>query len=122
MSDPKGMSLSSRILVGMASGAFLGLMINQFASDVIWVNDYITTGLFHAVGKIFIASLQMLVVPLVLVSLICGVSSLQDSSKLGRMGVKTILLYLFTTAIAVALAIVAAYLIGPGIGAFSLLP
>ena len=117
MSDHKGMSLSSRILIGMASGAFLGLMINQFSSDVVWINSYITMGLFHAVGKIFIASLQMLVVPLVLVSLICGVSSLQDSSKLGRMGVKTILLYLFTTAIAVALAIFAAYLIGPGIGA-----
>jgi len=117
MSDHTGMSLSSRILIGMASGAFLGLIINQFASDVVWVNDYITTGLFHAVGKIFIASLQMLVVPLVLVSLICGVSSLQDSSKLGRMGVKTIVLYLFTTAIAVALAIFAAYIIGPGIGA-----
>jgi len=117
MSDHKGMSLSSRILIGMASGAFLGLMINQFASDVVWVNEYITTGLFHAVGKIFIASLQMLVVPLVLVSLICGVSSLQDSSKLGRMGVKTIMLYLFTTAIAVALAIFAAYIVGPGIGA-----
>ncbi|MCP4414819.1 MAG: dicarboxylate/amino acid:cation symporter, partial [Gammaproteobacteria bacterium] len=117
MSDHKGMSLSSRILIGMASGAFLGLMINQFASDVVWVNDYITTGLFHAIGKIFIASLQMLVVPLVLVSLICGVSSLQDSSKLGRMGVKTIALYLLTTAIAVALAIMAAYVVGPGIGA-----
>jgi len=59
----------------------------------------------------------MLVVPLVLVSLICGVSSLQDSSKLGRMGIKTIGLYLLTTAIAVALALMAAYLIGPGIGA-----
>ncbi len=117
MSDHKGMSLSSRILIGMASGAFLGLMINQFASDVVWVDDYITMGLFHAIGKIFIASLQMLVVPLVLVSLICGVSSLQDSSKLGRMGVKTIALYLLTTAIAVALAIMAAYVVGPGIGA-----
>jgi len=117
MSEHKGMSLSARILIGMAIGAFSGLIINQFAADVAWVDNYITNGLFHVMGKIFVASLQMLVVPLVLVSLICGVSSLQDSSKLGRMGIKTIGLYLLTTAIAVALALMAAYLIGPGIGA-----
>ena len=117
MSDHKGMSLSARILIGMAVGAAIGLIINQFAADIEWVDNYITNGLFYAMGKIFIASLQMLVVPLVLVSLICGVSSLQDSSKLGRMGIKTIGLYLFTTAIAVSLALMAAYLIGPGVGA-----
>ena len=116
-SNNKRMSLSARILIGMGSGALLGLMINQFASDVSWVNNYVTNGLFHAMGKIFVASLQMLVVPLVLVSLICGVSSLQDSSKLGRMGLKTVGLYLFTTAIAVSLALIAAYIIGPGVGA-----
>ncbi len=117
MSEHTGMSLSARILIGMASGAFLGLMINLLAADITWVDTYITNGLFHVIGKIFVASLQMLVVPLVLVSLICGVSSLQDSSKLGRMGLKTVALYLFTTAIAVALALLAAYLIGPGLGA-----
>ena len=117
MSENKRMSLSARILIGMALGAVTGLIINQFASDIHWINEYITNGLFHAMGKIFVASLQMLVVPLVLVSLICGVSSLQDSSKLGRMGIKTIALYLLTTAIAVAIALIAAILIGPGIGA-----
>ena len=117
MSEQKTMSLSARILIGMALGAFTGLLINQFGTDVQWINDYLTNGLFHAVGKIFVASLQMLVVPLVLVSLICGVSSLQDSSKLGRMGIKTVALYLMTTAIAVALAVIAAVLIGPGVGA-----
>ena len=113
----KKMSLSARILVGMGLGAFIGLMINQFATDVQWIQTYITGGIFHVVGKIFIASLQMLVVPLVLVSLICGVSSLEDSSKLGRMGLKTVGLYLLTTAIAVALALFAAYIVGPGVGA-----
>ncbi|RLA04732.1 MAG: dicarboxylate/amino acid:cation symporter [Gammaproteobacteria bacterium] len=117
MSEQKKLSLSARILIGMALGASIGLIINQFASDVHWVEQYITEGLFHVMGKIFIASLQMLVVPLVLVSLICGVSSLQDSSKLGRMGLKTVGLYLLTTGIAVALALFAAHLVGPGIGA-----
>ena len=117
MSEDKGMSLSARILIGMVSGAALGLMINLFGNESQFINTYVTNGLLHAMGKIFIASLQMLVVPLVLVSLICGVSSLQDSSKLGSMGLKTISLYLLTTAIAVSLALIAAYLVGPGIGA-----
>jgi len=117
MSESKKMALSARILIGMAVGAIIGLLINQFAADVQWIENYITNGILHVIGKIFIASLQMLVVPLVLVSLICGVSSLQDSSKLGRMGLKTVALYLLTTAIAVSLALIAAYLVGPGVGA-----
>lgn len=117
MSETKGMSLSARILIAMLSGAVIGYLINEFGSDVSWIKNYITEGLFEIIGKIFVASLKMLVVPLVFVSLVCGVSSLQDSSQLGTMGIKTIALYLFTTAIAVALALVAAVIIGPGEGA-----
>ena len=117
MSETKSMSLSVRILIAMFSGAVIGYLINAFGSDVFWIKTYITDGLFEIVGKIFVASLKMLVVPLVFVSLVCGVSSLQDSSKLGTMGLKTILLYLFTTAVAVTLALVAAVFIGPGEGA-----
>ena len=117
MSQSKGMSLSGKILTAMGIGILVGVILNQFASDVQWIQTYIVFGLFEAVGKIFVASLQMLVVPLVLVSLVCGVSSLEDSSKLGRMGLKTLGLYLFTTAIAVTLALFAAHFIGPGVGA-----
>lgn len=117
MSQSKGMSLSGKILTAMSIGVLVGVLINQFASDVQWIQTYVVFGLFEAVGKIFVASLQMLVVPLVLVSLVCGVSSLEDSSKLGRMGVKTLALYLFTTAVAVTLALFAAHFIGPGVGA-----
>jgi Na+/H+-dicarboxylate symporter len=117
MSETKSMSLSVRILIAMFSGAVIGYLINEFGSDVSWIKTYITDGLFEVVGKIFVASLKMLVVPLVFVSLVCGVSSLQDSSKLGTMGVRTILLYLFTTAVAVALALIAAVFVGPGEGA-----
>lgn len=117
MSQSNGMSLSGKILTAMGIGILVGVILNQFASDVQWIQTYIVFGLFEAVGKIFVASLQMLVVPLVLVSLVCGVSSLEDSSKLGRMGLKTLGLYLFTTAIAVTLALFAAHFIGPGVGA-----
>ncbi len=117
MSDTKKMSLSVRILVAMLVGAVIGILINEFGSNVQWINDYFTNGLLEIVSAIFIKSLKMLVVPLVFVSLVCGVSSLQDSAKLGSMGIKTIGLYLFTTAIAVALALITAVLVGPGIGA-----
>ncbi|GAB58599.1 proton glutamate symport protein [Rheinheimera nanhaiensis E407-8] len=73
-------------------------------------------GIFHIGGEIFIASLKMLVVPLVFVSLVCGTCSLSDTTALGRLGGKTIALYLVTTAIAISLAIFAALLINPGMG------
>jgi Na+/H+-dicarboxylate symporter len=73
-------------------------------------------GIFSTLGQIFISSLKMLVVPLVFVSLICGTSNLSDPSKLGRLGAKSISLYILTTAIAVSIAIVAALAVAPGEG------
>lgn len=60
--------------------------------------------------------MQMLVVPLVFCSLVCGSMAIGDTKKLGRVGVKTIVFYLFTTAIAISLAIGVGKLINPGIG------
>lgn len=77
----------------------------------------IVNGLFDVGGKIFIASLKMLVVPLVFVSLVCGTSSLKDISTLGRLGGKTLLFYLATTAIAISLALGMGELFQPGAGA-----
>ena len=68
-------------------------------------------------GKIFIASLKMLVVPLVFVSLVCGTSSLKDIATLGRLGGKTVLFYLATTAMAITLALFLANVFQPGAGA-----
>jgi len=72
--------------------------------------------LLEVIGQIFMASLRMLVVPLVFVSLVCGVCSLQDTTKLGRIGGKAIGLYLVTTAIAISFAIFVAIIVGPGEG------
>jgi Na+/H+-dicarboxylate symporter len=68
------------------------------------------------VGRIFVASLRLLVVPLVLVSLICGMSSLGNSSRMGSIAGRTIGLYLFTTGVAVTLGLTVALVIGPGVG------
>lgn len=80
------------------------------------VEDFLVGGLFDVVGRIFIASLKLLVVPLVLVSLICGSSSLGDSSRMGPIAGKTLMLYLATTAVAVGFALFFAVIVGPGNG------
>ncbi len=115
------MSLTNRILTAMFAGILVGSLLNALLHGVglppglrLFIDDFLIGGLFDAVGRIFIASLKLLVVPLVLVSLICGASSLGDSARMGPIAVKTLGLYLATTAIAVTLALVFATLVGPG--------
>lgn len=98
----------------MATGIIFGLLLRNLLPGSTFVEEYITEGLFNVIGSIFISSLQMLVVPLVFISLVCGTCSLSDPSKLGRLGGKTIAFYLFTTAIALSMAILVALLIHPG--------
>ncbi|PTA50467.1 dicarboxylate/amino acid:cation symporter [Shewanella morhuae] len=108
------LGLTSKILIGMGAGIALGLVLRITFPESDIVNDYITEGFLHVIGTIFISSLKMLVVPLVFISLVCGTCSLSEPSKLGRLGGKTLAFYLFTTAIALVVAIVSAVLIHPG--------
>ena len=117
------MSLTNRILTAMAAGIVLGsgleLLLTQISADsslAQFINTYLIFGLFDVVGRIFIASLKLLVVPLVLVSLICGMASLGNSARMGAIAGRTIGLYLVTTATAVTLGLVGASLLGPGRG------
>ncbi|MCG7531701.1 dicarboxylate/amino acid:cation symporter [Psychrobium sp. MM17-31] len=114
MSNKKPLGLTMKILIGMGLGILVGAAIQFWMGDVEFVQDNIVGGLFHAGGKMFVNSLKMLVVPLVFISLVCGTCSLADPSKLGRLGGKSIALYLTTTAIAITLAIALALLISPG--------
>lgn len=113
-SQPHKYGLTSKILLGMGTGIIFGLLIRNLFPDNAFVEDYITNGFLHVIGTIFISSLKMLVVPLVFVSLVCGTCSLSEPSKLGRLGGKTLLFYLFTTAIALTVAIIAAIIVHPG--------
>ncbi|HHM04168.1 MAG TPA: dicarboxylate/amino acid:cation symporter [Gammaproteobacteria bacterium] len=110
------MTMTTKILVWMVAGLVVGSLINATAGQVAFVQDYLVNGLFHVAGAIFINMLKMLVVPLVTFSLICGVCGLGDVSKLGRVGLKSFLLFILTTALAITLAISAAALVGPGEG------
>ncbi|GHA67070.1 dicarboxylate/amino acid:cation symporter [Photobacterium aphoticum] len=113
----KKMSLTGRVILGMVLGILSGFLIRSLFSETGFVYDYIVNGLFEVGGAIFIASLKMLVVPLVFVSLVCGTSTLKDISTLGRLGGKTLAFYLTTTAIAITLALVMGNLFQPGAGA-----
>ena len=115
--EKKKMSLTGRVILGMVLGILTGFMIRSLFADIAFINDYIVNGLFDVGGKIFIASLKMLVVPLVFVSLVCGTSSLKDLATLGRLGGKTLAFYLTTTALAITLALTMANIFQPGVGA-----
>lgn len=113
--------LTKYILIGLVSGALFGLLLNfilnsvpdKTASLILSIGP---EGVFHFAGTAFVNLLKVLVVPLVLVSLTCGTAALGDVSRLGRIGARTIGLYLFTTAVAISIAIGFALLFKPGSG------
>jgi len=120
-------NLTTRILFAMALGILVGtlfkFMLGGETERVVdlgvfsfGIKALFIDGFFHVGGQIFIASLKMLVVPLVLVSLICGTSSLKDIKTLGRIGSKSMSLYILTTALAIAIAVFFATLVKPGEG------
>ncbi len=112
----KKTSLTTKIMIAMALGLLLGSLINYAAHDNTFIQHYLVNGLFHVVGKAFINALKMLVVPLVTFSLICGVCGIGDINVLGRVGLKSFLLYLATTGLAITLALVVAIILAPGKG------
>jgi DAACS family dicarboxylate/amino acid:cation (Na+ or H+) symporter len=110
------MSFTHRILIGMLAGVVTGTLLNSFGLAVGPVQLFLVDGLFHVVGSIFVSLLQLMVVPLVLVSLVCGVTALGDLRALGRVGGKTLGLYMVTTAVAIVLALSMATVLSPGEG------
>ncbi len=116
MTAKKSPSLTTKILFAMIIGIITGIIINLLFKETLWVQNFIVGGLFSVIGKIFVAALKMMVVPLVLVSLTSGVTKLGDINQLGRIGAKALAFYLMTTAIAVSIAMMMATLINPGTG------
>ena len=105
----KKLALHWQILLGMVLGVLVGLIMTQFDGGSEIVRDWI-----KPLGTIFINSLKLIAVPLILASLIKGVSDLKDISKLSKMGGRTIGLYLMTTVIAVSIGLLLVNVIKPG--------
>lgn len=113
------MQLSSKILLGMVLGIILGLVLNALGGadpDQTPLIAWFVDNIFDVIGKIFVISLKLLVVPLVFFSLVCGSASMGKDVKMGQVALKTIALYLVTTAIAVSLALTIANIVDPGVG------
>lgn len=113
----KKISLTTKIFIALILGAIVGVIINATCINNPIVSKYIVNGLFYVVGQGFIRAMQMLVVPLVFCSIVCGAAAIGDTKTLGKVGVKTVLFYLFTTVAAVAVALSVANIINPGAGA-----
>lgn len=105
----KKLELHWRILIGMALGVVFAVIMVQFDWGPKIVSDWV-----KPFGNIFINSLKLIAVPLILASLIKGVSDLKDISKLSKMGGRTFGIYIFTTVIAVSLGLAMVNLIQPG--------
>ncbi|NCN42152.1 dicarboxylate/amino acid:cation symporter [bacterium] len=109
--------MTLQILIGLGAGAALGLLMNFFGWNQGGLGQtLLTDGVFYIGGQVFLRALQMLVVPIVLISLVCGTAGLGDIKQLGRIGGKTVLLYLMTTAVAVTTGLIVAGIVDPGAG------
>jgi len=116
MSWYKNLSFTQKMLFSMLFGALLGIILNNIDIYHSIINQYLSNGLFDVIGKLFVNSLKMLVVPLVFCSIVVGITSLGNIALMGRIGIKSIFIYLFTTAIAISLALILAIIIQPGKG------
>lgn len=103
------LALYWQILIGMILGVALGLTLSQFSWGSAFVQDWI-----KPFGNIFINSLKLIAIPLILGSLIKGVSDLKDISQLSSIGLKTISLYILTTFIAVSVGLTIVNVISQG--------
>ncbi len=108
-------SLSFRIFLGLFSGLLIGTIIQYFLGDIQFFSGTLVE-LATGVGTMFVNMIMMLVVPLVFVSIVCGVCELSDLKSFGRLGSKTFGFYIINTLVAIAAAVSVAVLLEPGRG------
>lgn len=99
------MSFTKKVLFSMVAGIVVGLLINNFFLPNQLIESVLINQIFHSISSIFLILLKMIVLPLIFVSIISGIISINDVNTLGRLGVKTLTLYVFTTMIAITLAL-----------------
>ena len=116
MENRKRPGLTTAIFIGLALGAAAGILLHYAVPEGDIRDKLLIDGLFYLIGNGFLRLMQMLVVPLVFCSLVCGSMSMGDTKKLGKIGIKTLGFYLATTALAITAAILTAHVINPGAG------
>ena len=105
----KKLALHWKIIIGMVSGVLFGIIFSQITWGSIFISNWI-----KPFGTIFINLLKLIAMPLILASLIKGVSDLKDISKLSKIGGRTIIIYLCTTVLAVIIGLFLVNTISPG--------
>ncbi|MGB1219470.1 MAG: dicarboxylate/amino acid:cation symporter, partial [Flavobacteriales bacterium] len=109
--EKKKLALHWKIIIGMVLGIIFGFLMNSVAGGRGFVSDWVSP-----FGKLFINLLKLIAVPLILASLIKGVSDLKDISKIKSMGIRTILIYVSTTLVAIIIGLSIVNLVKPGEG------
>lgn len=114
--EKKKIGLTTKIFISLILGAIFGIILCYMVPSSHIKDDIIVEGILYVIGQGFIRLMKMLVVPLVFCSLVCGSMSIGDTKKLGTVGVRTLVFYLFTTALAVTVALSVGNIINPGVG------
>lgn len=112
----KKTSITKKIFISLLLGILMGMFLHYMVPEGSFRDEILINGVFYVVGNGFLRAMQMLVVPLVLCSLIVGSMSIGDTKSMGKIGGKTILFYLITTAVAITLALGVGFLFRPGSG------
>ncbi len=107
----KKMELHWQILIGMILGIVFGFVMTQIS----WGNEFVSDWI-KPLGTIFVKLLKLIAIPLILASLIKGISDLKDISKFRNIGVRTILIYVGTTIVAITIGLILVNIIQPGNG------
>lgn len=113
--NKKRISLLWKISIGFVLGIIFGFAVGPYVPESQILSVYVMP-FIDLIGKIFLRLLMMLIVPLVFASLVAGAASVGDVRKLGRIGIKTLLLYLITTAIAIVIGLVLGNVFQSGVG------
>ena len=89
----------------MVTGIIVGVLINNFFLPSYFIESILINQVLHTISSLFLILLKMIVLPLIFVSIISGIISINDVNTLGRLGIKTLTLYVFTTMLAITLAL-----------------
>lgn len=111
----KPLGVTTKILIGLILGIITGIILYMLPTSG-FKSDVIINGAFLLVGQVFLRAIMMMVVPLVFISLVNGSAGMGDVKKLGRIGIRTVLFYLVTTAVAISIALSLASIVDPGVG------
>lgn len=109
------MNLTTKVLAALGIGLVTGILVYNLPAGTL-KDTVLINGLFQFLGQVFLRGIMMLVVPLVFVSLVNGAANMGDVKKLGRVGSKTIIFYMSTTAVAIIISLVLGVFFKPGVG------